>query len=75
MAHEEPDEFESFIQGHLRSGRFSSREQVLAWLDGEIQKGIDDLRAGRSMPLTDELIEDIKRRGRERLAAARRKAS
>ena len=35
----------------------------------EIQIGIDQADQGRKSPLTDELVDDIKARGRERLAA------
>lgn len=41
-------------------------------LKAELQKGIDDIEAGRVAPLD---IEDIKRRGRERLAAQRERST
>jgi hypothetical protein len=39
-----------------------------------VQKGIDDLDAGRSGELTDEVIEEIKARGRAELARRRSKS-
>ena len=35
----------------------------------EIQLGIDQADQGRARPLTDDLVEDVKARGRKRLAA------
>jgi antitoxin ParD1/3/4 len=75
-----PREFEQFVAQGIASGRFRSeeeaaaqafdllrrREQKLDTLRAEIQIGVDDIEAGRVFPLD---IEDIKRRGYERLAA------
>jgi antitoxin ParD1/3/4 len=48
-------------------------EKKLAELRSELQKGMDDLESGRFTTYTKEtspqLFEDVKRRGRERLAA------
>jgi hypothetical protein len=40
-------------------------------LKADVQKGIDDLDAGRSQELTDAVIEDIRARGRAELARRR----
>ncbi len=75
-----PREFEQFVAHGIASGRFRSeedaaaeafdllrrREQKLDALRAEVQIGIDDIEAGRVFPLD---IEDIKRRGYQRLAA------
>ena len=75
-----PREFEQFVAQGIASGRFRSeeeaateafdllrqREQKLDALRAEIQIGLDDIQAGRVSPLD---IEDIKRRGYERLVA------
>ena len=45
-----------------------------AWMEGEIQKGLEDVAAGRLVPGTPELLEDIKRRGRERAQGKLQKA-
>ena len=74
-----PPEFQPFVRSGVASGRFRSeeeavregldllrrREQKLEALRADLQIGIDDLEAGRSFPLD---IEDIKRRGRQRLS-------
>lgn len=44
----------------------TGREWTQEELRAEIQKGLDDIAAGRVKPLD---VEDIRRRGRERLAA------
>jgi len=46
------------------------REQAIRFeqLKADVQKGIDDLDAGRSGELTDEVIDEIKARGRAELA-------
>ena len=76
-----PLEFQSFVRDGIASGRFrseeeavkeglnllQSREQKLDALRKDIQIGLDDLEAGRSSPLD---VEDIIRRGRQRLAAS-----
>ncbi|MDQ3396310.1 MAG: type II toxin-antitoxin system ParD family antitoxin [Deinococcota bacterium] len=50
-----------------------AREKKLAELRSELQKGMDDLESGWFTTYTKEtspqLFEDVKRRGRERLAA------
>ena len=77
-----PPEFQPFVIDGIASGRFrseeeavqeglnllSSREQKLNALRKDIQIGLDDLEAGRSSPFD---VEDIIRRGRQRLDAAR----
>ncbi len=74
-----PAEFQPFVSSGIASGRFRSeeeavregldllrrREQELEALRADLQVGLDDLEAGRSFPLD---IEDIKRRGRQRLS-------
>lgn len=78
--------FEAFIEKLIESGRYSTaseiirdglriieereqrREAKLEWLRAEIQKGLDS--PSREVDI-DELVEDVKRRGRERLAAER----
>ena len=80
-----PAEFREFIAQKVASGRYQSeeqlvsealrllreREQQLQELRREIQIGIDELRRGEGTPLD---FEDIKRRGRERLAQQERLA-
>ena len=77
-----PQEYQQFIAERIASGRFRSeeeavgeamdllrrREQKLDALRAEIQAGLDDIDAGR-VHLLD--IEDIKRRGYQRLAEQR----
>lgn len=46
------------------------RDRKLAELRAEIQLGIDDIEAGRMTTLTVEKIQEMKARGRERLATA-----
>lgn len=76
-----PPEFQPFVASGIASGRFRSeeeavregldllrsREQKLEALRADLQIGLDDLEAGRSFPLD---IEDIKERGRQRLAGS-----
>lgn len=45
------------------------RGKKLSSLRSEIQIGLEQIRAGRSKPLNEDLIEDIKKRGRERIDA------
>ena len=73
-----PQQYAAFIRDSVASGRFRSEdeavaeglrllqhhEQRLAALRADLQVGIDDLNAGNSSELD---IEDIMRRGRERL--------
>ena len=78
----------AFVRERVESGDYGSPDEVVgealrllrdqqpeyvAWLRAELQKGIDDIEAGRYIELNsrkdiDELIEDVKRRGMERLA-------
>jgi antitoxin ParD1/3/4 len=78
--------FEAFIDSLVASGRYStaseiirdglrlieereqSREAKLEWLRAAIQEGLDSPSEEVDI---DEMIEDVKRRGRERLAAER----
>ena len=74
-----PAEFESFVKRAVASGRYRSEEEVFAnalrllsererqWLAlrEDIQTGLDDIECDE-VNLLD--VEDIKRRGRERLA-------
>ena len=74
-----PAEFEVFVERAVASGRYRSEDEVLAnalrllsererrWqaLRDDIQAGLDDIERGDVAPLD---IEDIKQRGRERLA-------
>ena len=74
-----PAEFESFVERAVASGRYRSEEEVFAnalrllsererqWLAlrDDIQAGLDDIECDE-VDLLD--VEDIKRRGRERLA-------
>ena len=75
-------ELEAFVEQAVKSGRYGSaseavreglrmleeREAKHQALKREIQKGLD---SGPGIPATPEFYEDIKRRGRERLAAKR----
>lgn len=76
---------EALIDKAVKSGRYASRAEVLheglakvreseaqwARFDAEIQKGIDDLDAGRSIPL-EEAFESVRRSiERKRKAAGR----
>ena len=78
--------FENFIAKLIETGRYStasevirdglrlieeheqSREAKLQWLRAAIQEGLDSPSEEVDI---DEMIEDVKRRGRERLAAER----
>ena len=78
---------EAFVEEVLKSGRYGSRAEVLreglsqvrereaqwARFDAEIQKGIDDLDAGRSIPL-EEAFESVRRHIDEKRKAAGRAA-
>jgi prevent-host-death family protein len=52
---------------------FEEHEEIerlkLDWLKIALAEADADVAAGRMRPLTDELVRDIKRRGRERMAA------
>jgi putative addiction module CopG family antidote len=77
-----PAALEKFIASQVREGRYRSREaaivaavshqkrrsEQLAWLQSEVQKGLD------SGPAVEFDIEKIIRRGRRRLAARARRA-
>lgn len=66
------DQLETFITDAVKNGRYGSRSEVLregvrlvqereakwARFDAEIQKGIDDIEAGRTVPL-DEAFERL----------------
>ena len=72
-------EFESFVERAVASGRYRSEDEVLAnalrllsererrWLAlrDDIQVGLDDIESGDVAPLD---VEDVKQRGRQRLA-------
>jgi antitoxin ParD1/3/4 len=78
--------FEAFIESLVASGRYSTaseiirdglrmveereqdREAKLEWLRAAIQEGLDSPSEEVDI---DEMIEDVKRRGRERLPAER----
>jgi len=74
-----PTEFEAFVERAVASGRYRSEDEVLAnalrllsererrWqaLHDDIQAGLDDIERGDTAPLD---VEDIKQRGRQRLA-------
>ena len=74
-----PVEFEAFVEQAIASGRYRSEEEVFAdalrllsererkWqsLRDDIQAGLDDAERGDVAPLD---VEDIKQRGRQRLA-------
>ena len=47
-------------------------DDYIQWLREEVQKGVDDADAGRVEPFTEQTLEDIKRRGRERLREEQR---
>jgi antitoxin ParD1/3/4 len=78
---------EALIDNAVKSGRYASRADVLreglsrvrereaqwARFDAEIQKGIDDLDAGRSIPL-EEAFESVRRHIAEKRKAAGRAA-
>jgi putative addiction module CopG family antidote len=70
-----PDDLEQFVAAEVRSGRFTSSDEVIAAavrllrqreeaedaraLEG-IRRGLDDVRAGRTQPASD-AIDDIRR--------------
>ena len=74
-----PPEYQQFVAQRVASGRFRSeedavtegldllrrREQKLDALRADLQVGLDDIEAGRVLPLD---IEDMKRRGMKRLS-------
>jgi antitoxin ParD1/3/4 len=78
---------EAFIDEALKSGRYASRAEVLreglarvrereaqwAQFGAEIQKGIDELDAGRSIPL-EEAFESVRRHIQAKKKAAGRTA-
>jgi Arc/MetJ-type ribon-helix-helix transcriptional regulator len=78
-----PVELERFLSAQVKQGLHRSREaailavlererrrtQQLVWLKREVQKGVDALDEGRVVPFDPD---NIKRRGRARLAARKR---
>jgi putative addiction module CopG family antidote len=50
----------------------NKRDDGIAWLNAELQVGIDQLDRGESAELTPELVEDIKRRARQEAGSNRR---
>jgi antitoxin ParD1/3/4 len=78
---------EAFIDKAIKSGRYASRDDVIregldrvrdrqaqwARFDAEIRKGIDDLDAGRSIPL-EEAFESVRRHIEAKRKAAGRAA-
>ena len=74
-----PVEFEAFVEQAIASGRYRSEEELFAdalrllsererkWqsLRDDIQAGLDEVEQGHVAPLD---VEDIKQRGRQRLA-------
>jgi Arc/MetJ-type ribon-helix-helix transcriptional regulator len=64
------------IRAALRLLEDHEREQAARFeqLKADVQKGIDDLDAGRSAELTHEVFEEIKARGRAELARRRSKS-
>ncbi len=82
-------ELEKFIQEKVESQMYQTasevvraalrtmkeREEYLDWERREVQKGIDAADRGKLIPVTPRLLEDIKARGRKRLAALQRKKS
>ena len=81
-----PDDLKMFVQNEVASGRFRSTEDVICEalrrlreherqldeLRAELQIGIDQLDRGEGIPFD---ADDIKRRGRERLAAKERQVA
>ncbi|MBI1375846.1 MAG: type II toxin-antitoxin system ParD family antitoxin [Phycisphaera sp.] len=81
-----PGDLEQWVDQRVKEGHYPSSEaaltealELLQRRDARreevrmaIQEGIDDADAGRTVPLTDELIEDVIRRGKERLTEAKR---
>jgi len=79
-----PAALERFVSDQVKQGAYATREAAIvaavdrerrraeqhAWLQREVQKGVDDLEAGRVTPFDPE---DIKRRGRARLAARKKR--
>jgi len=79
-----PAALERFVSDQVKQGAYPSREAAIvaavegqrrrakqhAWLEREVQKGIDALDGGRVVPFDPE---DIKRRGRARLAARKKR--
>ncbi len=58
----------------LLKEREELHQQKLAELRRDIQVGADQADRGQTLALTDELANDIKKRGRERLAARERRS-
>ena len=78
------DQLEAFITDAVKNGRYGSRSEVLregvrlvqeretkwARFDAEIQKGIDDAEAGRTVPL-DEAFDRVREKIRGKKAGKR----
>ena len=62
------------VRDGLRLLKERDEERARFWADvnKKIEEGLESLRAGRYVEATPELFEEIKRRGRERLAAMRK---
>lgn len=88
MVETDTTELDEFVSHEVQSGKYRSRDEVIAaglrllldrerkleWLRSEIQIGIDELDRGEGIELKDDAalrayFDDIKARGRERLAA------
>lgn len=81
-------ELEKYIASRVKTGMFGSASEVvrealrllrerdakLEYLRREIDIGLEDLRQGRVVEDSDGLAERIKRDGRRRLAAERKKS-
>ena len=80
-----PAELERFLSAQVKQGIHRSREaailsvlerarrrmEQLVWLKREVQKGVDAVGAGKLVPFDPD---NIKRRGRARLAARKKQA-
>ncbi len=78
------EQLEAFITDAVKNGRYGSRSEVLregvrlvqereakwARFDAEIQKGIDDAEAGRTVPL-DEAFDRVREKIRQKKAGKR----
>jgi len=77
---------EATIREKVETGRYRDAEEVvhtalrlldnlegeIAWLNVELQRGIDQLDRGERVELTPELIEDMKRNARQTAGTNRR---
>lgn len=79
------EQLESFITDAVRNGRYGSRSEVLregvrlvqereaqwARFDAEIRKGLDDVEAGRTVPIDeafDRILDRIRKKAAKRAA-------